>query len=573
MADIMCRWRNPSAKTVCKLVSVLPKEQMSSERFRDIMDNQTIFSEFFKTAYQLACQLGLYCENDGLYTPRFTQDINEKEANDYLSYWIRWYYAPNPYSKSLKTNDTPKYLVWELIKYVCENGPSPLRVALEKIYEDEMGNLDIVSNAINNYSKVLQVDNQVVSLTFNYMENINDMPNREDRIAFFKNFDKSKRGYGMPLDLPQQLIYFGAPGTGKSFTIDKMTDENNSIRTTFHPDTDYSSFVGAYKPTMADMGISYVSDGFAKFAKESFGHPGKEKKIVYKFVPQAFMKAYVAAWKDLDNPYFLVIEEINRGNCAQIFGDLFQLLDRNSSGSSTYPIQADEDIAQFLAEDSRGFALKKSGMDDGLTEEQQEAIRSFTLVKDTGKIEKIGPDILSGKKLLLPPNLYIWATMNTSDQSLFPIDSAFKRRWNWEYVPIDYHAKEWQFEVAGNRYNWSDFLLLINPKIHQLTQSSDKQIGYFFAKPDKKTDPSLRVENNLISEKIFLNKVLFYLWSDVLKDFDPNDNIFRDSETGETYVFSDFFPTSNGKLAEFVEKLGITPVGSEESYPSTNELF
>lgn len=357
------------------------------------------------------------------------------------------------------------------------------------------------------------------------------------------------------IEEPLQIIYYGAPGTGKSHKIDNdphVTDEN-TIRTTFHPDSDYSTFVGAYKPTMAPMPVNAFVGTTVHHAKNADNEKAYEKKIVYKYVPQAFLKAYVAAWSDLDNPHFLVIEEINRGNCAQIFGDLFQLLDRNNTGSSSYAIHADEDITQFLAEDKNGFA--------NLSEEQKDAIRSFVLIKDSGKAEAIGDAILSGKKLLLPPNLYIWATMNTSDQSLFPIDSAFKRRWNWEYMPIDYDAMNWQFEAGGKRYLWSDFLKKMNPLIYNLTQSSDKQMGYFFAKADKKTDDTL-TENNLISEKIFLNKVLFYLWTDVLKDFEAGDKIFRDEEKGQMYQFSDFFPTTNGKLVEFVDKLELPEVGT-----------
>lgn len=359
------------------------------------------------------------------------------------------------------------------------------------------------------------------------------------------------------IEEPLQIIYYGAPGTGKSHKIDNdphVTDEN-TIRTTFHPDSDYSTFVGAYKPTMAPMPVNAFVGTTVHHAKNADNEKAYEKKIVYKYVPQAFLKAYVAAWSDLDNPHFLVIEEINRGNCAQIFGDLFQLLDRNNTGSSSYAIHADEDITQFLAEDKNGFA--------NLSEEQKDAIRSFVLIKDSGKAEAIGDAILSGKKLLMPPNLYIWATMNTSDQSLFPIDSAFKRRWNWEYMPIDYDAMNWQFEAGGKRYLWSDFLKKMNPLIYNLTQSSDKQMGYFFAKADKKTDDTL-TENNLISEKIFLNKVLFYLWTDVLKDFEAGDKIFRDEEKGQMYQFSDFFPTTNGKLVEFVGKLELPEVGTVE---------
>ncbi|MCM1450754.1 MAG: AAA family ATPase [Clostridium sp.] len=355
-----------------------------------------------------------------------------------------------------------------------------------------------------------------------------------------------------PIDEPLQLIFYGAPGTGKSFKIDGMTDDNNTVRTTFHPDSDYASFVGAYKPTMQSMPIHAFVGTTVHHASNAANEKAFERKIVYKYVPQAFLKAYVAAWKDLENPHFLVIEEINRGNCAQIFGDLFQLLDRNSQGASSYAINADEDISQFLRDDENGFAK--------LPEGTAEAIRSFVLQKDNGKTEVIGADILSGKKLLLPPNLYIWATMNTSDQSLFPIDSAFKRRWNWEYIPIRFFDKDpdpslsnRSFEIGKTRYSWADFLRTINPIISELTESADKQMGFFFAKPDKKSDPELK-DNDVISEKVFLNKVLFYLWTDVLKDFNVGREEFKKLD-GKNLEFTDFFEEGNTYLADFVAKL------------------
>ncbi len=304
-------------------------------------------------------------------------------------------------------------------------------------------------------------------------------------------------------------------------------------------------------------------------AKNAENEKAYEKKIVYKYVPQAFLKAYVEAWKRYaageDNPYYLVIEEINRGNCAQIFGDLFQLLDRNNMGCSSYAISADEDIAQFLRDDENGFGK--------LTEEQKNAISAFVLKKDSGVEEHIGPEILNGSKLLLPPNLRIWATMNTSDQSLFPIDSAFKRRWNWEYMPIDTDPTDkntgerlaWKLEVKGRMYYWGQFLDYINPKILKLTMSEDKQMGYFFAKPDKRgTDGRL----DIISEKVFVNKVLFYLWTDVFKDYDLTEDPFvyesGESKTKTPYRFTDFFPVENNDmLARFVNGLKLTVVGEQ----------
>ncbi len=332
---------------------------------------------------------------------------------------------------------------------------------------------------------------------------------------------------------PLQQIVYGAPGTGKSFTIDDTVNYENSVRTTFHPDSDYASFVGAYKPTMEAVPITTFDGSRPLYAVGHANHPGTEKKIVYKYVPQAFLKAYVAAWSNMDKPYFLIIEEINRGNCAQIFGDLFQLLDRNNAGSSSYAIHADEDISQFLSSDKKGFA--------SLSDDQKDAIRSFTLEKDNGKTQPVGQDILDGKLLLLPPNLYIWATMNTSDQSLFPIDSAFKRRWNWKYMPIEYNPLDkktqqpidWKFKIGDNLYSWGQFLSKINPEIYTLTESSDKQMGYFFAKADNAT--------GIISEDVFLNKVLFYLWTDVFKDFDVSSELFKNKKANRSFRFTDFF--------------------------------
>ena len=373
------------------------------------------------------------------------------------------------------------------------------------------------------------------------------------------------------IDQPLQLIYYGAPGTGKSFTIDQVTNENNSVRTTFHPDSDYASFVGAYKPTMENVRMSKTftssKEGtYAEYVQKTDSHPGTEKKIVYKYVPQAFLKAYVEAWKRYsageDDSYYLVIEEINRGNCAQIFGDLFQLLDRNNTGCSAYAINADEDIAQFLREDDKGLGK--------LNEEQKEAIGKFRLKKDSGVEEQIGPEILNGSKLLLPPNLRIWATMNTSDQSLFPIDSAFKRRWNWEYMPIEYDKKDWTFVIGDKRYSWGEFLKVINPKIFKLTMSEDKQMGYFFAKPDKKSKEDLK-ENDTISEKVFVNKVLFYLWTDVFKDYDLTEEPFvyeKEDKSKTAFRFTDFFPVEgNQKLIDFVRGMGLKVVDGGEQTP------
>lgn len=344
--------------------------------------------------------------------------------------------------------------------------------------------------------------------------------------------------------LSLQQIFYGAPGTGKSHTIKEETKESDVIRTTFHPDTDYSTFVGAYKPTTALLPIC-----------DELGQPMKigattlhKEQIVYEFVAQSFLQAYVNAWKkfDKDDKQYLVIEEINRGNCAQIFGDLFQLLDRNDYGFSDYPIKADADMKRQL---QKAFA--------GLVIAQKDKINAMYEGKD------IVSQVVNGDILLLPNNLYIWATMNTSDQSLFPIDSAFKRRWDWTYMPISDAEKNWIIEVDGSKYDWWQFLEKINEKIGSITNSEDKKLGYFFCK----------AQDGVISAKTFVGKVIFYLWNDVFKDYEFGDAIFND-EDGSKLSFDKFY-TSEGKnskvveekVALFLKNLGLIPIeiSKEES--------
>lgn len=469
------------------------------------------------------------------------------------------------------------------------------------------------------------------------------------------------------LNEPLQQIFYGAPGTGKSFKIKECTKGDDTvIRTTFHPDSDYSSFVGCYKPTMSEKPKPiYGFDATGKIVKVD-----EERKIEYKFIQQAFTKAYIQAWKkmvdyhpkyrtfyvgstkydiigisgdlvrvkvsdsedseeleirkseledifktkdshdveqnhdndeeqnrnkelwnnpnelglnnpneikpdpcDIDkikerlgeilkridksfddawkilekdflNPQFLIIEEINRGNCAQIFGDLFQLLDRGDDGYSEYPIEADDDLRKELERefDKLNLDVLKHEIDSIFKENYPHGI--------TDKIK-------SGKLLVLPKNLFIWATMNTSDQSLFPMDSAFKRRWDWKCIPIDYKnekSKNFTITINGKKYNWHDFLKEVNQRILKATGSEDKQMGNFFIKGD-------------VDEKQFINKVMFYLWNDVCKEeYGTNNNFIRyykDSEKKETeqFTFNKLFESDAkdtlSTLSKFMEFLAV----------------
>ena len=345
-----------------------------------------------------------------------------------------------------------------------------------------------------------------------------------------------------------QQIYYGAPGTGKSFEVKDTTKRYSTIRTTFHPDSDYSTFVGAYKPVMEETPV-YGAQGV---------EVAKEKRITYSYVKQAFLKAYLGAWQkyskggETAEPQFLVIEEINRGNCAQIFGDLFQLLDRSDNGFSTYPIEADSDLQNEI---KKAFAEGgEYAIENGL--DVDDAVDGYT----SNYGETLSDDIKNGRVLLLPNNLYIWATMNTSDQSLFPIDSAFKRRWDWRYVKIADAGKGWKIKCGTEYCDWWTFVEEINKKIAKETSSDDKKLGYFFCKPDK--------NGNTISEDKFVGKVLFYLWNDVFKDGDTS--LFKVGENTEEATFEAFYNDDNTVNIEAIRKFLVAVVG-DNNIKSGNE--
>ena len=376
--------------------------------------------------------------------------------------------------------------------------------------------------------------------------------------------------YSLPESLPEafvpsisnqslQQIFYGAPGTGKSHTINEQTEGESVIRTTFHPDSDYSTFVGAYKPT---MGLLPICDELGQPMKIGSSVLHKEQ-IIYEFVDQAFLQAYVNAWKYYaDNSeeikkQYLIIEEINRGNCAQIFGDLFQLLDRNDYGFSVYPINADKDMKKHLEKAFKGVRIDNA---DSINQHY--------------KGRNVVKEVLDGEILLLPNNLYIWATMNTSDQSLFPIDSAFKRRWEWKYVPISNAGKAWKICVNGKEYDWWSFIEKINNKIWNVTKSEDKKLGYFFCKADRKITEGDE-ENNVISADRFVGKVLFYVYNDVYKDYGFDDEIFKDKEDNNSDLLFQTFFMANGKPNEakievFLKNLEVK-MASEVEDASVNE--
>lgn len=286
--------------------------------------------------------------------------------------------------------------------------------------------------------------------------------------------------------LARNRIIFGAPGTGKSHKAnrdanalllgardekspltddDKNTKAGHMERVTFHPEYSYYDFVGSYKPVMKNVQVE--------------GKDATERKIEYDFVPGPFTRILVKALKDKEHPYLLLIEEINRARVAAVFGDIFQLLDRTEEGESEYSICLSEDLKEHLGK--QGLQLNE---------------------------------------LKLPPNLYIWATMNSADQGVYPLDTAFKRRWSMEYLDIDSGKEE---------DDWNQIRTGINKLLIEKGHvNEDKLMGYYFLKAEERD-----TEDHL--KEALAGKVLMYLFDDAAKPC--RKDIFK--EINKARIYSD----------------------------------
>lgn len=509
----ICRAQNPELDVVKRFLNAMPNYDMPKKDYDNATEAK--FSGWTSTHYQMAKQMALYYTKGDVCHPRFKNNVTIENILKYMGAWARKYYAPNPFTKDLnKYQEAKPTVLYAYFADCIRKGVTSYKEACEHLFGDiQLNNMDKVKLMLNSFTDIY-ID-QSGNMAFQKWSPaivpplVPDVEHPLDEVCFFNYFgDSTTKELSLISESTLQKIFYGAPGTGKSHTVDKdYVKDNKCFRITFHPDTDYASFVGCYKPKMG-------------------GPTGED--ITYSFVPQVFLNAYIYAWNHPDEPTYLVIEELNRGNCAQIFGDIFQLLDRQKIGHpgySKYTINADSDISTYLS---------------GELENKE---RYENVIREIYGIKEFDFSILA-----LPSNLNILATMNTSDQSLFPIDSAFKRRWEMEYVGVNYTDAE-QFTVVideTHKYSWSEILKGLNGYIKQEKHSTNKILGNRFVQSD---------ENNVISAVAFRDKVLFFLFNDVFKEEDE----FRTGFFGgnDTLYFEDLCEDKDltNYVINFIEKI------------------
>ena len=488
----------------------------------------------------------------------------------------------NDYSFSLECNESDIEKISGTLNG-SRNGPGN-QIIIPNDYVPSKG-VERIVNKLGIYITAVHKDNLLDYLTYYdnrpYMENA-ALANLDELVGdtYVEREDSFKTGYESPFS--RNRILFGAPGTGKSFTINRdrvellgVGNEDDYERVTFHPDYSYANFVGTYKPVMVDDSAEIISlatekevlavltdetktaqekydqlyerfkgDGLTRlplllglYTDESFktrkadgsdaasdnsvernhgrairpyvnlSKPTNGKKdISYEYVPGPFMRMYVKALKNsrTDNikPFLLIIEEINRANVAAVFGDIFQLLDRGDDFVSEYPIQATEDIKKYL-------------------------------VKELGG----NPDDYN--KIKIPDNMFIWATMNSADQGVFPVDTAFKRRWDFTYLGIDDNDEQLRgkYVTIGSkeqqRIEWNELRKAINEFLAESKINEDKQLGpYFISKSIVvPKDGGTEIDSKKFCDA-FKNKVLMYLFDDAAKQKRPS--LFEGSAKGQT---------------------------------------
>lgn len=343
---------------------------------------------------------------------------------------------------------------------------------------------------------------------------------------------------------PHNWILFGAPGTGKSYVIDQAAKQYPHCRVTFHPDYTYAQFVGAYKPVPSQQTAS---------------------GITYGFVPGPFVNTLTESLENPNTPHILIIEEINRADPAAVFGDVFQLLDRNDEGSSEYSVRTSQELKDYLQ--------------GKLSANAKETLRA--LIVNLDQSETDAPDY-DCSEIAIPNNMYIWASMNSADQGVFPMDTAFKRRWTFQYLPID--SDNGILQSADGAFlseHWDEIRTNINKLLKSQGRDipEDKLLGpYFLSARELHNDDEDAEQNAQNFVHVFASKVIMYLFEDAARYC--RAQVFRiPDESQEQLYLSDLLRnlnTNRPDLGIFAESVAPTlenpeNTDSEESTPDDSE--
>lgn len=480
------RFRNFTVDNLKALLEVYPDqaEKITWSKAGELVES--VSSGYKKTSYQQACQFGLEDRGQDYFRVQsYLYTFDDDNLRKYMEFWIKTYYAPNPYVNS---DDEPMLIFCELIKEIL--AIDTLQIDYNDFFNRMIGGKsdDILMNALKAYCSPLKYEKKDGKNIFyiepqntEYLEQqvefiekefpILDAKSRKDFFDRYKycNFckfhgisatdpnelDMSNDNYNTKrLTGGKNILLYGVPGAGKSHRIAQQycSDKRRMKRVVFHPDYTYSDFVGQILPRVIEGNLKYV------------------------FTPGPFTKMVEKAWKDPDNHYYLVIEEINRGNAPAIFGEIFQLLDRKDADN--YP----QDVVG----------------------ESEYGISNY----DVAEIIYGDPE----HEVKIPSNMSVLATMNTADQNVFTLDTAFQRRWKMEHIPNKFVFEEGSHaldEIQGTNLNWGTFAIVINEQIIEINKdissSEDKRLGAYFVKKSE------------LSSQIFPEKVLKYLWDDAFK--------------------------------------------------------
>lgn len=496
------RFRNFTVENLKALLEVYPDmaDKLSWHDAGEIIEG--VAKGYKRTSYQQACQFGLEDRgNDNFRVQTYLYTFGDDNLKKYVEFWLKTYFAPNPYVNS---DDEPMIIYSELVKEIL--GTANHRIDYYDFFNRRIGGKseDILLNALKAYGSPLRYE-KVDDTHYFYIEQQNieyckrqvtfiesefAIPDSKSKADFFNryNYQNFCKFHGISTKIPDEInrvndninakrltggkniLLYGVPGAGKSRRIAKQycADSKRIERVVFHPDYTYSDFVGQILPRL------------------------EEKQLRYVFTPGPFTRMLERAWRDPANHYYLVIEEINRGNAPAIFGEIFQLLDR-------------KDVDNY-SEDVIG--------------ESEYGISNYEVA-----------DIVYGDsqhEVRIPSNMFILATMNTADQNVFTLDTAFQRRWRMEHIPNKFKFENGNHAldlIEGSKVNWGTFATVINDEIVEISRdissSEDKRLGTYFVKKSE------------LDAKVFPEKVLKYLWDDAFKMdkevvFDPKFDSLED---------------------------------------------